>query len=147
MTPLSRLVLLCAVLVVTATGCSKQESPEPTRIAAATEDVSQYRDRLGPELWAGVQEAPWLDGNLATPDGARLLEAVASTGPLVTLERKLALLKAYPDGLTEERLATARQYAAWTITAVPDILDAAWLLDGVDDYERAVFDAAAERTI
>ena len=144
-----RLLLLCALLVPASAACTRKEpAPESTPAAqVATEDVSQYRERLGPELWAQVEDAAWLDGEKATPDGARLLEVIASGGPLVSQERRLALLAAYPEGLSEERLSVAGQYARMTIRGLHDVLDAAWLLDGVDDYERAVLDAAGERTI
>jgi hypothetical protein len=139
-----------ASLAFALAACSKDESaPDSPATAppAASVDVSAYHQRLGEELWANVAKAAWLKGDLATPDGARLLEVVAGAGPLVSRNRKQALLQAYPDGLDEERLALARQYARWTIADLPDVVDGAWLLDGVDDYERAVLAAAAERTI
>jgi len=143
------LAVFSAFLAFALAACSKEEASPlgtPTPQAASV-DVSAYHQRLGEELWANVREAGWLQGDLASPDGARLLEVVAGAGPLVSQDRKQTLLQAYPEGLDEERLAVARQYARWTIADLPDVLAGAWLLDGVDDYERAVLAAAAERTI
>jgi hypothetical protein len=127
--------------------CSNDEgSPPVTPAPVASVDVSQYRERLGADLWARAGGAAWLDGDKATPDGARLLEVLAG-GRLVTAERKLELLGAYPEGLTEDRLAVANRYATWIIGNVHDVLVAPWILDGIDGYERAVLDAAGERTI
>ena len=147
--PCSRLLFLCVLLLAPTVACSKDgAAPDATQPAqVASVDVTQYRERLATELWDRIQDAPWLDGDKAAPDGARLLEVLASAGPLVSQERRLALLDAYPDGLSEERLAIARQYATWTVADLHDVLDAAWLLDGVDGYEQAILDAATERTI
>jgi hypothetical protein len=143
------LTLVGAFVAFSLAACSKDESPPHGAGTApiASVDVSAYHQRLGEELWANVREAGWLKGELATPDGARLLEVVAGAGPLVSQERKRTLLQAYPDGLDEERLSVARQYARWTIADLPDVIDSAWLLDGINDYERAVLAAATERTI
>ncbi len=144
-----RLLFLCALLFAATVACTKQggapDAPQPAPVAS--EDISLYRERLGPELWQHVTDAAWLDGDQATPDGARLLEVVSSAGPLVSQERRLALLDTYAQGLSEERLAVARQYARWTVTGLHDVLDTPWLLDGIDDYEGAVLNAANERTI
>jgi hypothetical protein len=131
------------------TACSSDDAaaPQPTTAPASSVDVSAYHQRLGDDLWVNVRDAAWLKGDLATPDGARLLEVVATAGPLVNVERKAALLRAYSDGLDEERLTVAQQYARWTVADVTDALAAAWLLDGLDEYERAVLAAAGERTI
>ncbi|HWC30756.1 MAG TPA: hypothetical protein VG845_11815 [Dehalococcoidia bacterium] len=141
-------VALCA-LAITVVSCGKDGNgadPAPPP-AEANVDVSRFRDRLGPEFWTEVQTADWIEGDAATPDGARLLEALATSGPLASRERKLAIAAAYPEGLSEEQLAVARQYARMAIREVHEILDAPWLLDGIDGYERAVFTAAGQRTI
>jgi hypothetical protein len=146
---LFRLFGLGALLLSAGIACSKDDGaaqPTPTPLAAS-EDVSQYRGRLGADFWASAEDADWLDGDRATPDGARLLQVIAASGPLVNQERRLALLGAYPGGLGEETLSIATQYARLTIRDLYDVLDAPWLLDGVDDYEGAVLDAAAERVI
>lgn len=113
----------------------------------ASVPVAALRERLPAEVWARAESADWFSDGNATPDGARLLEALASAGPLVTLEHKLAILDAHPDGLSAEIAHAARQYSRMTVSDLDSALVAPWLLDGLDDYERAVLAATDDRTI
>jgi hypothetical protein len=96
---------------------------------------------------AAVEAAEWYNGGNYGGAGANVLDVIATGGPLWRDAQSLTLLADYPDGISDDTLAFARDYARMTLTSLHEIILDGWLVDGIDDYERAILAAANERPI
>jgi hypothetical protein len=94
-----------------------------------------------------VQAAPWYNGGKYGTEGAYLLDVIATGGPLWRDDSSIALMGAYPEGIPDETLSTARTYARMTLTSLHEVILDQWLVDGIDGYERAILAEASQRTI
>jgi hypothetical protein len=147
---LKPLTLLGGLLLLLLTACSGgDDAPGATATLNpdATATTIPYVSRLSDVVRQQAEAASWYNRGDYTAAGANLLDVIVTGGPLWRDEQSLALLAAYPNGIDDESLATARTYARMTLTSLHEVILNPWLVDGLDDYERAILAAAAERPI
>lgn len=149
-------LMLGATLLLLASACGGDDD---ARVATATAEATNQPSssptatpaplvtRLSPAVREAVEQADWYNGGNYDSAGANLLNVIATGGPLWRDAENLALVTTYPSGISDEVLSTATTYARMTLTSLHEVILAAWLADGVDDYERAILDAASERPI
>ena len=144
------LILIPAmVLLLLASACSGDDSPDatPTPAATATAAPVPFVSQLSEPVRQRVEAASWYNGGDYAPPASNLLSVIASGGGLWRDDQSLALLDAYPDGIPDETLATAKTYARMTLTSLHEVILSPWLVDGIDEYESAIMGVATERTI
>jgi hypothetical protein len=132
--------------------CGDDEPAPASTLAPPTPAVTplasaDYEDRVGEEVWRRVTQAAWYDSGRVTQDGLVLLDAIVSGGALWRDEDSLALLDAFPEGIPQETWLTAVDYARMTLATPHEVILEPWLIDGVDEYERAVLDVVGQRVV
>ena len=136
------------VLLLLLSACGDSSAPSATPIPpTATAAPDPYIARLSDAVLQRVEAASWYKGGDYDSAGANVLDVITSGGPLWRDEQSLQLLEAYPQGIPDETLATAKTYARVTLNDIHDVILESWLVDGIDDYERAVLAEANRRTI
>ena len=148
---LKPLILLPAsILLLLLTACGGGDdtlATTPPAQATATATAFPYLSQLSDAVRGRVEAEPWYNGGNFDSNGANLLNLIVTGGALWRDADSLRLLDAYPAGIPDETLVTAKTYARMTLTSLHEVILDTWLIDGIDDYERAVLDAASERTI
>ncbi len=157
-----QLILPVAILVVLLSACSggndaaSNASPAATATSTATASSADgtpaalpidYASQLGDTVWQRVQASPWYDDGSFDSAGTNLMSLLTDHGPLWRDSDSLALLDAYPDGIPDETLSVAKNYARMTLRDVHEVILDPWLADGIDDYERAIMATVSDRTV
>lgn len=133
--------LTLVLLLAACSGGGESDPPEPTPTA------DPYLGRLSEVVLARVQATSWYNDGDYGSAGSNVLEVITQRGPLWRDANSLELLEVYPDGIPDETLASARSYARMTLRGLDEVILDPWLVDGVDDYERAILGEASERSV
>lgn len=146
----SLILLPATILLLLVVACggddgSSGASPAPETPPAPT--AIPYVSRLTEPVRQRVEAAPWFNGGAYDEAGANILDVITSGGALWRDTDSQALLDAYPWGIAGETFSIAKTYARMTLKSLHEVILDPWLVDGIDDYERAIMDIATERTI
>lgn len=150
-TPLKHLFLFpAAILLLLTSACGGDgdtSGASPTVSTPATATAIPYVSQLSEPVRLRVEAAPWYNGGDYDPAAANLLGVITTGGALWRDTQSLELLDGYPEGIPDETLSLAKTYARMTLKSLHEVILDPWLVDGIDDYERAIMDLATERTI